>query len=84
MLGNPAETREARLFRNNRSQAVRIPADFELPGDKVLIHRDGNRLIIEPVRPLGLFATLAALQPLDPADIFPDIDETLPLDPVEL
>src|SRR5208283_5661135 len=43
-----SETREAKLFRNNRSQAVRIPAEFELPGDRVLISRDGDRLIIEP------------------------------------
>jgi antitoxin VapB len=33
-------TREAKLFRNNKSQAVRIPADFELPGDRVMIHRE--------------------------------------------
>ena len=26
--------KEAKLFRNNRSQAVRIPVEFELPGDK--------------------------------------------------
>ena len=29
--------KEAKLFRNNRSQAVRIPVEFELPGDRVLI-----------------------------------------------
>src|SRR3546814_11699807 len=28
--------REAKLFRNNKSQALRIPADFELPGDRVM------------------------------------------------
>ncbi len=27
----PTPAREAKLFRNNKSQAVRIPADFELP-----------------------------------------------------
>ena len=43
-----SEAREAKLFRNNKSQAVRIPADFELPGDRVMIHREGNRLVIEP------------------------------------
>ena len=42
--------REANLFRNNRIQAVRIPAEFELPGDRVLIRREGTRRIIEPVR----------------------------------
>lgn len=69
--------REAKLFRNNKSQAVRIPADFELPGDRVMIHRDGDRLILEPVRRKSLLEVLAGLQPLGPEDQFPDIDETL-------
>ena len=58
--------REAKLFRNNKSQALRIPADFELPGDRVMIHRDGDRLIIEPVRRKNLLEVLASLQPLGP------------------
>ena len=69
--------REAKLFRNNKSQAVRIPADFELPGDRVMIHRDGDRLILEPVRRRNLLAVLADLEPLGPDDQFPDVDETL-------
>jgi len=69
--------REAKLFRNNKSQAVRIPADFELPGDRVLIHRDGEKLIIEPLRRKNLLEVLAELKPLGPEDQFPDIDETL-------
>ncbi|ANM12942.1 MULTISPECIES: antitoxin [unclassified Rhizobium] len=69
--------REAKLFRNNKSQAVRIPADFELPGDRVMIHRDGDRLILEPVRRKNLLEVLAGLQPLGPEDQFPDVDETL-------
>jgi antitoxin VapB len=75
--------REARLFRNNRSQAVRIPADFELPGDRVLIHRDGERLIIEPVKRKNLLEVLAGLEPLGPEDEFPDIDDSL-LPPKEI
>lgn len=56
-----SQSREARLFRNNRSQAVRIPVEFEMPGDKVLITRDGDRLIIEPVGKKDLLTILAAL-----------------------
>ncbi|MBB4192972.1 antitoxin VapB [Rhizobium aethiopicum] len=74
----PAPPREAKLFRNNKSQAVRIPADFELPGDRVMIHRDGDRLIIEPVRRKNLLEVLAGLDALGPEDQFPDVDETLP------
>ncbi len=44
------ERRHVRLFRNGRNQAVRIPVEFELPGDEAVIHRDGDRLVIEPVR----------------------------------
>jgi antitoxin VapB len=78
MSHSQSSSREAKLFRNNKSQAVRIPADFELPGERVMIHREGDRLIIEPVRRKNLLDVLAALKPLGPEDQFPDIDETLP------
>ncbi|KRB23680.1 MULTISPECIES: antitoxin [Mesorhizobium] len=68
--------KEAKLFRNNRSQAVRIPVEFELPGDKVLISREGDRLVIEPLRKPGLAALLAQWAkepPLGPEDDFPGI-----------
>jgi len=74
---HPLPGREAKLFRNNKSQAVRIPADLEMPGDRVMIHRDGDRLILEPVRRRSLLAVLADLEPLGPDDQFPDVDETL-------
>ena len=38
-----------RLFRNRRSQALRIPKEFELAGDEVTIRKEGDRLVIEPV-----------------------------------
>lgn len=71
------KTREAKLFRNNRSQAVRIPAEFELPGDRVWIRREGARLIIEPVAGPSNIVELLALwkeeERLGPEDQFPDI-----------
>ncbi|MGR9229552.1 antitoxin [Rhizobium leguminosarum] len=81
----PIPQREAKLFRNNKSQAVRIPADFELPGDRVMIHRDGDRLIIEPVHRKNLLEVLAGLEPLGPEDQFPDVDDTLlPVEEIDL
>jgi antitoxin VapB len=83
-------SRQVKLFRNNRSQAVRIPAEFALPGDKVLISRDGDRLILEPVLSdsTGLLTLLAAWveePPLSKEDEFLDIDEgLLPFKDVEL
>jgi antitoxin VapB len=75
--------RHVRLFRNGRNQALRIPREFELEGDEAIIHKEGDKLIIEPVRKGKLLALLATLEPLDEA--FPDVDEgLLPLDDVEL
>ncbi|HEY6898414.1 MAG TPA: AbrB/MazE/SpoVT family DNA-binding domain-containing protein [Rhodocyclaceae bacterium] len=77
--------RHARLFRNGRSQAVRIPREFELPGDEVVMHREGDRLILEPVakRPNRIAELLAGWAPL--AEAFPDVDAGLQtLDDVEL
>lgn len=65
--------RMVRLFRNNRNQAVRIPVEFELPGSEAMISRDGDRLIIEPVRKRGLAALLDSWEPLD--EEFPEIDD---------
>lgn len=70
------EHRHVRLFRNGRNQAVRIPVEFELPGDEAVIHRDGDRLVIEPVRKRGLLALLKAMKPLD--EEFPEIDDPTP------
>jgi antitoxin VapB len=71
--------KEAKLFRNNRSQAVRIPVEFELPGDRVLISREGSKLIIEPVsKPADIVELLEAWKkeaPIGPDDEFPDMED---------
>ena len=71
-----SEQRHVRLFRNGRNQAVRIPVEFELPGDEAIMHRDGERLVIEPVRKRGLLALLKTMKPLD--ENFPEIDDAIP------
>ena len=73
--------RHVRLFRNGRNQAVRIPREFELPGEDVTIRKEGDRLVIEPAPPRSLLAVLATLEPID--EEFPAIDE-LPHRPVDL
>jgi len=79
-----SDAKRAALFRNGRNQALRIPRAFELPGKEVLIHREGERLIIEAVAPKsGLLSLLAGLKPLEVE--FPDVDDgPLPLDDIEL
>ncbi|HVC61092.1 MAG TPA: AbrB/MazE/SpoVT family DNA-binding domain-containing protein [Acetobacteraceae bacterium] len=68
--------RHVRLFRNNRNQAIRIPVEFELPGSEAMIRRDGDRLVIEPVRSKGLAALLDSWEPL--AEHFPEIADPPP------
>lgn len=70
------EQRHVKLFRNGRNQAVRIPVEFELPGDEAIMHRDGDRLVIEPARKRGLIALLKTMKPLD--EKFPEIDDPAP------
>jgi antitoxin VapB len=73
--------RHVKLFKNGRNQAVRIPREFELPGEEAIIRKDGQRLIIEPAPPRSLLAVLAALPTLD--EEFPPMED-LPTDPVDL
>lgn len=73
--------RHARLFRNGRNQALRIPREFELPGQEVLIHKEGSCLIIEPIKKSSLSALLATWKPSQ--DEFPEIID-LPPDDVSL
>jgi antitoxin VapB len=73
--------RHVKLFKNGRNQAVRIPREFELPGEDAIMHRDGDRLIIEAAPRQSLLAVLAGLSPLDEA--FPKIDDPVP-GPVDL
>jgi antitoxin VapB len=73
--------RHVRLFRNGRNQAVRIPREFELPGEEAVMRREGERLVIEPVPPKSLLAVLSTLAPI--SEDFPPIPD-LPPDAVEL
>lgn len=41
-----APERHVKLFKNGRNQAVRIPREFELPGEDAIIRKEGDRLII--------------------------------------
>jgi len=70
------ELRNVKLFRNGRNQAVRIPMEFELPGDEAIMRREGDRLVIEPVGKRGLIALLKTMTAID--EEFPYIDDPVP------
>lgn len=38
----------AKIFKNGRSQAVRLPKEFRFDGDEVLIRKKGNDVILSP------------------------------------
>jgi antitoxin VapB len=50
--------------------------EFELPGDEAMMHRDGEKLVIEPIRKRGLLALLETMKPLD--EELPRIDDPVP------
>jgi antitoxin VapB len=81
--------KEASVFRNGRSQAVRIPKEFEFDADKVIISRDADgSLHLRPkARKMSLIEALDWLKEQGPMEDFPGDpgdDGLLPLDDVEL
>ena len=44
-----SETGIARIFKNGRSQAVRLPVAFRLPGDRVRVRRVERGILLEPI-----------------------------------
>ncbi len=72
--------RHVKLFKNGRNQAVRIPREFEQPGEDAIIRKEGQRPIIEPAPPNSLLAILATLATLD--EEFPPIEDR-PAEPVD-
>jgi antitoxin VapB len=76
------EARRVSLFRNGRSQALRIPKEFELPGKTAILRQEDGNLVIEPIRERrSLLEVLATIKPIE--DEFPEIDD-LPADSVRI
>jgi len=73
--------RRVSLFKNGRNQAVRIPREFEMPGEEVIMRKEGDRLVLEPVKLSSLSEYLDSLEPTD--EEF-DFGEDLPAEPFEL
>ncbi|MEX6508597.1 antitoxin [Jiella sp. M17.18] len=78
--------REASVFRNGRSQAVRIPKEFEFATDRVVISRDEDGTV--HLRPkarqpnlIEVLDWLAGQPPLD--ERMPEIEDR-PAEPVDL
>lgn len=50
--------RKAKIFMNNRSQAVRLPKDFQFNVQEVFIRKEGSEVVLSP-RPIDWSAYLS-------------------------
>jgi antitoxin VapB len=69
--------RHVKLFKNGRNLAVRIPREFELPGDDAIMRREGDGLILESAPARSLLAIVAELEPIQ--ESFPEIEDSPPM-----
>ena len=68
--------RTARIFLNNRSQAVRLPRDFQFSSSEVFIRKQGQDVVLSP-RPSSWDEYLASGS-IAPTDFMSDVED-LPL-----
>jgi len=59
--------RHVRIFKNGRNRAVRIPVEFDFPGDEVIMRREGDKITLEPVKKKqeSLIEWLRRQEPID-------------------
>ena len=75
--------RRLRIFRKGRNQIIEIPKEYELEGNEVIVKKEGNRLILVPIKKRKLLSILSQLRPIP--DDFPDLDSSLlPLDNIKI
>jgi antitoxin VapB len=67
-------TATAKLFMHGRSQAVRLPKEFRLPGKEVRVSKVGDKVILEPIEKpkFDVDAWYARLDALGGAQLFVD------------
>jgi antitoxin VapB len=63
----------AKLFMHGRSQAVRLPKEFRLPGKEVRVRKVGNGVLLEPIeKKFDVDAWLDRVTALGGADFLPE------------
>ena len=75
-------TATAKLFKHGRSQAVRLPKEFRMPGTEVRVSKVGDNVILEPLEkpPFDVGAWRAKLDAYLDVD-FPELSDEPPLEP---
>ena len=78
-----SETGTAKLFMHGRSQAVRLPKEFRLPGTQVRVRKVGNGVLLEPMGRTAdeIRAISAELDRLNDGPFMPDGREQPPMPP---
>lgn len=67
------EKATAKIFMHGRSQAVRLPKEFRLPGKEVRVRRVGNGVLLEPIeKKFDVDAWLARVHALAGPDFLPE------------
>ncbi len=67
------EQHRAKIFKHGRSQAVRLPKEFRLPGKEVRVRRVGNAVVLEPLdQPFDLDAWWAKLDEYHDVPFMPE------------
>jgi antitoxin VapB len=85
MLNDPGSEKVVRLFRNGRSQAVRIPKEWEFAGNEVVMSQlpDGKVLLM-PAETSGLVDYLKTAEPWTGGDFIGSDENLPPLDEIDL
>jgi antitoxin VapB len=79
------ESATAKLFMHGRSQAVRLPKEFRMPGREVRVRRVGRAVVLEPMeRSLAdIKAVFAEIDRLGGRDFLPEGRPEQPPMPVD-
>src|SRR5579862_707220 len=72
-LKTTSGARKAKIFMNNRSQAVRLPKDFQFNTEEVFIRKEGSDVVLSP-RPSDWSSYLAEA-PVASATFMDDVED---------
>ncbi len=73
----------AKVFKNGRSQAIRIPKEYRVDSDEVYIEKVGETLVIRPKKRDKWDAFFESLEDVDTGDFMTERDQ-LPVQEREL
>ena len=65
--------RKAKIFMNNRSQAVRLPKEFQFRTQEVFIRKEGSQVVLSP-RPFD-WASYFTEAPVASADFMQPVED---------